>query len=265
MRNHPTVYNELTDVAGTRNSWEYYFQQPRGRSLEDLGPSPVQIDGRIPAGYPRELGDERYRELWQRFVSLQPEVLNRIEETIENFGINDATLGVHFRGQEMRTAVGHKFPPTLKQMKDAITVVLDQSNFNEILLVTEAEQYVSYMKRAFGSRVRPSPTFRLRHKNSYKIKKPPRKNHRFQLGFEALQDAYLLAASGGLIRGHSGLSEAALLISKEPFKLHVKISQGRNSFRPWVSPWIWYLKAAIPSSLGGFRQITARQVDSFKM
>ena len=37
MENHASVYQEDAPVRGTRNVWEYYFQQPAGRSLANLG------------------------------------------------------------------------------------------------------------------------------------------------------------------------------------------------------------------------------------
>lgn len=256
MRNHPSVYSEKTPVNGTKNVWEYYFLQPGGRSLDALGPSPWETDGTIPKGYPREIGDDRYRALWQKHIRLDKDIAEGISHTTRSLGISPRTLGVHFRGQEMRTAVGHKFPPTMGQMNDAIRHVFDSGDFDEILLVTEAQQYVTALEKKWGPRLTVSPTFRLWRQNSYRLKRPPRQHHRFQLGLEALQDAHLLAACGGFICGHSGLSEAALLITEQPFSPHIRISQGRNSFRPYLAPWLWYSKVALPGALGGFRKWT---------
>lgn len=256
MENHPSVYQEQAPVNGTRNMWEYYFQQPKGRSLANIGHSPVENDGTIPSGYPRELGDETYRALWRKYAKLQPHIEQKIAATVANLEVSRTTLGVHFRGQEMRTAVGHKFPPTLGQMNSAITHVLETGDFDRILVVTEAEQYVSALKRRWGPRIVTSPTFRLWRRNSYKLRRSPRPAHRYNLGFEALQDAHLLAACGGYIRGHSGLSEAALLISDQGFAPHIKFSQGRNSFRPYLAPFLWYSKVLLPGSLGGFKKWT---------
>lgn len=256
MENHPTVYREAEPINDTKNFWEYYFEQPGGRTIKDLGDKPFVTDGTIPKGYPREIGHETYRELWQKHARLKNHISERITSTIEGLSISHTTLGVHFRGQEMRTAIGHKFPPTLSQMNDAIAYVLENFNFDEILLVTEAQQYVDALSKKWGNRVVSTPTFRLRHRNSYRLKRTPRPRHRFELGFEALQDAHLLAACGGFICGHSGLSEAALLITERPFHPHIRISQGRNSFRPYVAPWMWYAKALAPPSLGGFKRWT---------
>jgi hypothetical protein len=254
MENHPSVYQEGLPVRGTKNVWEYYFEQPAGRSLAQLGKSPFVTDGTIPKGYPREIGHETYRALWQRHARLNNHAAEHIHNATVDLGISSRTLGVHFRGQEMRTALGHKFPPTLGQMNEAIRHVMDNYDFDEILLVTEAQQYVDALRKRWGSRLYPSPTFRLWRQNSYRLRTEPRKWHRYRLGMEALQDAHLLAACGGYIRGHSGLSEAALLISKEPFVPHIRISQGRNSFRPYLAPWLWYAKATLPGALGGFKK-----------
>jgi hypothetical protein len=254
MEKHTSVYNEDQPVHGTKNMWEYYFKQPAGRSLAELGPSPARNNGTIPSGYPRELGDDAYRALWQKYAKLQPHIEDGIKDTIKGLGISQTTLGVHFRGQEMRTAIGHKFPPTLGQMNTAIAHVLETSDFEKILLVTEAEQYVSSLRRKWGSRLIVSPTFRLWRRNSYTQKRPPRPEHRFNLGREALQDAHLLAACGGYIRGHSGLSEAALLITEHAFTPHIKFSQGRNSFRPYLAPFLWYSKVLLPGAMGGFQR-----------
>ena len=254
MQNFSSVYQERHPVRGTRNVWEYYFAQPAERGLPELERNAYVIDGTIPPGYPREIGHRTYRNLWRKHVRIHGDIAERISCTAEELELSSATLGVHFRGQEMRTALGHKFPPTLTQMNDAIRHTLEHANFDKVLLVTEAQQYVDYFRKKWGKRILASPTFRLSHRNSYRLEPPPRENHRFQLGFEALQDAHLLARCGGFIRGHSGLSEAALLISEDTFEPHIRISQGRNSFRPYVAPWKWYLKALTPASLGGFRK-----------
>lgn len=254
MQNFPSVYLERRPVGGTANFWEYYFAQPANRRLAEVEETALITDGTIPPGYPREIGHKTYRELWQKYIRIHDHISDRINRTKEQLEISRGTLGVHFRGQEMRTALGHKFPPTLRQMNAAIFHTLEHSNFEKILLVSEAQQYVDYFKKKWGNRVVASPTFRLRHRNSYRITPAPRENHRFELGFEALQDAHLLASCGGFIRGHSGLSEAALLIAPSAFEPHILISQGRNSFRPYVAPWKWYLKALTPESLGGFKK-----------
>jgi len=156
----------------------------------------------------------------------------------------------------MRTAKGHRYPPTLRQMRDAITWSLENAEFDEIFLVTEAQQYVRYFVKHFGPRVIPSPSFRLSHRNSYTLRRTPRKNHNYLLGLETLRDAVVLSRCGGLVCGRSNLSEAAIMLAENELAPMVRISQGRNSFRPYVAPIKWYVKAFLPGNIGGFSRWT---------
>jgi len=47
----------------------------------------------------------------KKHVKLQPHIEEGIQDTIKELGVSHNTLGVHFRGQEMRTALGQQIPP----------------------------------------------------------------------------------------------------------------------------------------------------------
>jgi len=253
LENHDSVYREEEPVLGTRNVWEYYFEQPAGRGTSDIGDSPHITDGTWPQGYPYDLsGSPVYREMWDKYVRLNATTRKFVESSSEVLGVSSRSLAVHYRGQEMRTTLGHRYPPTLAQTNDAIRWALDHHDFDEIFLVTEAQQYVDAFIKTWGNRVNPSPSFRLKHRNSYTVTPAPRKRHRYLLGLEALRDAVLMGQSGGLICGRSNLSEAAIMLGGDSLTPLVRISQGRNSFRPYIAPVKWYLKAALPPALGGF-------------
>ena len=38
LETHPSIYQEDEALMGTRNAWEYYFDQPAGRALQDVEP-----------------------------------------------------------------------------------------------------------------------------------------------------------------------------------------------------------------------------------
>lgn len=248
-----SVYQETDPVEGTRNVWEYYFLQPAGRGLSEIGENPVTNDGTWPKGYGYDLsGSPIYKEMWDRYVTLNEQTRHAIEQSQSALDLSRKTLAVHYRGQEMRTAKGHHYPPTIGQMHAAISWALDNNDVDDIFLVTEAQQYVDAFSRRWGKRIRPSPSFRLRHRNSYTISPPPRALHKYLLGLEALRDAHLMAACGGLVCGRSNLSEAAIMLSDNALAPLIRISQGRNSFRPYVAPFKWYVKRAMPPLLGGF-------------
>lgn len=253
LENHSSVYQEDQPVHGTRNVWEYYFLTPAGRRVADIGSDAVTTDGTWPKGYPYDLSHSRiYREMWDSFVRLNPQTDAFVQQSRDELGISERTLAVHYRGQEMRTAKGHRFPPTLTQAHTAVEWALENHDLDQIFLVTEAEQYVDAFRKRWGARLRVSPSFRLRHRNSYTVTPPPRPQHKYLLGLEALRDALLMSESGGLVCGRSNLSEAAIMLSHEGHRPLIRISQGRNSFRPYLAPFTWYVKAALPPAFGGF-------------
>ena len=249
----PSVYQEADPVGGTRNVWEYYFLQPAGRGVSEIGDNPVTNDGTWPKGYSYDLsGSPIYKEMWDRYVRLNESTRREIAQAQAELGVSRRTLAVHYRGQEMRTAKGHHYPPTLRQMNAAMSWALDNHDVDDILLVTEAQQYVDIFRRRWGKRLKPSPSFRLRHRNSYTVSPPPRPLHKYMLGLEALRDAHLMAQCGGLVCGRSNLSEAAIMLSNNRLSPLIRISQGRNSFRPYIAPFKWYARRVLPEFLGGF-------------
>ena len=252
--NYRTIYNESHPVGGQTNMWEYYFDQPAGRNIEDVEPNAFVCDGRIPKRYRGDLVNPFFGDQWHSKVKMKQHIKGRIRNTIDCLGLSSRTLGVHLRGQEARRAKGHMFPATMRQFNDAIEFAVDQGDFTSMLLVSEAQQYIDFVLRKWSDRIdiRISPTFRLRYRDSYRLHRPPRANHMFELGFEALQDAHLLAECGGIIRGHSGISDAASMLKSQSFEPFIKISQGQNSLRPYISPWLWYVKATVPPIVGGF-------------
>lgn len=250
-----SVYQEIEPINGTRNVWEYYFDQPGPRSLSEVEETALTNDGAWPKGYPYDLsGSPVYHEMWNKYVVLNSVTAEFISRSRKDTGISPKSLAVHFRGQEMRTAKGHRYPPTINQVHKAIEWSLENYDFDEIFLVTEAQQYVDAFSKKWGKRINPSPSFRLRHKNSYTLSPPPRSRHRYLLGLEALRDAVLMGECAGLICGRSNLSEAAIMLAAGAHQPLVKISQGRNSFRPYISPLKWYFKASLPGILGGFKK-----------
>lgn len=249
----PTPYQEVEPVHGTRNVWEYYFEQVSKSSRHDALAGATVISGSgFPKGYSDSLLSPVYRDMWKKYLVLNEKSKANIRKTFQEVEPDFRTLGVHFRGQEQRTASRHPLPPTLRQMRKAIENALNVGDFERILLVTEAQQYVDYFAKSFGKRVISSPTFRMRFTNVYTLKKSPRALHRYRLGLETLADAVALGSCGGLISCNSNLSEASALIGGSNHTTSLVLNNGFNVASPVTKKLNWYFKASLPSALGGF-------------
>ena len=254
LETHPTIYQESEPVNGTRNVWEYYFEPVSSVSQEvAFEHNTHQPGGEYPRGLPYSMLDSPlFIDMWRKYVKFSDLTNKSLESMGSATSVGPTTLGIHFRGQEMRTEAGHPLPPTMRQMLAAAKNTLEHQNFDHIFLATEAEQYVSAFRRAFGSRLQVSPTFRLRNRNAYTVRKVPRNLHRYNLGLEALNEAVTLSKCGGFIGCDSNLSDAAAMLGTERHNFSAVISNGPNYRISLARHLNWRVRAIAPARLGGF-------------
>ena len=135
------------------------------------------------------------------------------------------TLGVHIRGQEMKTAAGHPVPPTVEQMLERAESLLQRYPITTIFVVSEEQSYVDAFQRRFGDKVLATKAFRTYETNAYTLPESPRPLHMYNLGLELLVDtlllsrcAYLLAGGYGGLAFGSGVSMMAQLLNDNTYK-----------------------------------------------
>lgn len=253
FENYPTIYNERNPVNGTSNSWEYYFEPVSHIGVAEAYNSKTAVlssEGH-PANTVQSLSEDRTLLIeYMQFVRLRRETRDFVESSAQSLKISPSTLGIHFRGGEMRRARNHPYPPTLDQMIATVRAVMDGGFFSRILVVTEQEEYLRRLEREFGQTVIFTDSFRGRRRNPYKLS--PRSNHRYLLGLEVLRDAYLLARCGGLISGSSNVTEMAKLLNNSQYLVDIDIRNGDNFRDPVRSYVSWYIRAALHRRWGGF-------------
>jgi hypothetical protein len=254
LETHPTPYQQENPIRGSRNVWDYYFQPVSNISREEAFSNNVHNPG---GEYPPEVPYSMvkspiFRLMWDKYVRINTSAAREIKALGTVSSAGPKLLGVHFRGQEMRTAAGHPLPPTIKQMVGASKQILDSEEFDNIFLVTEASQYIAPFRRAFGPRLTVSPTFRMHFRNSYAVQKEPRANHRYWLGLETLNDALTLAQCGGVLGSYSNLTDAGEVLGGTHQRFVGRIYNGKNVRPKGFRHLNWYLKAGSPSRLGGF-------------
>jgi hypothetical protein len=82
-------------------------------------------------------------------------------------------LGVHLRGQEMKTAAYYTTPPTMEQMLAKTRMLLATYPIDMIFLVTEEQAYLNAYKAAFNGKVVHTVAFRAYDTNAYHMRPVP--------------------------------------------------------------------------------------------
>lgn len=253
FQNYPTFYNESEPIHGTMNAWEYYFAPVSSLSLSDAYDYPVLYlsSGKHPSDTVQSVSkDPDLLTYYEKYVKLNQPTSDYVASSMVDVGVSDRTLGVHFRGGEMRRAPFHPYPPTKRQMLGEISRAFETGLFENVLLVTEQKDYLDFFSKHLGSRLLVTDSFRAYRRNPYRIN--PRRNHRYLLGLEILRDVHLLSRCGGILSGNSNVSEMARLLNRGQYHLDSQIRNGHNSGRRVWSRVSWYLRAIAPSGAGGF-------------
>lgn len=262
MQNFPNFYNETNmsllpeSVTDEMNSWEYYFSAVSEYKLEDIYESKrvVITDGEWPANMTMSITfDSDLPYIFSKYVKINQDISDRVNTFSERYFKQHKVLGVQFRGQEMRTAVGHSFPPSEKQMLRKAHKMIDEHGFDKIFLVTEEQSYLDIFKREFGDMVCYTDSYRTYTKNAYKIY--PRDSHRYLLGRDVLIDSLLLSKLDGLLCGDSNVSEFARFVRGGDMPVFYQFFNGVNSLNPLIARYLWFIKKHLPRSWGGFSDI----------
>lgn len=253
FENFKTTYSEKAEINGTSNMWNYYFEPINNLPLSDIYSNGNLIfsDGNHPTGAVMSVSqDKSLREIYNKYVIPNSATLHALAKAKQLVIVDDFTLGIHFRGQEMRRTPGHPFPPTLSQVFAQVDQMFENQLFKRIFLVTEGAEYEKAFKEKYGSLIQTLPHFRRYRKNAYSIS--PRMNHRFLLGQEILVDTLLLAECNSLISGSSNVSEMAILLNANRYEVNCQIRNGTNSQSIFLAPFLWQMKSRIPTQFGGF-------------
>ena len=251
FENFKNVYNESHAINGTFNSWEYYFEPLNHFTLKDVYRSKNVIfsDNGYPSGYDFSITTEKHLlKIFHKYIKYKP-ILTTAIEAYSRF-LDEPVLGVHFRGQEMRTAPGHWFPPSKKQMAAVIDKVLEKYHYPKIFVVSEDAGLLEFLKKRYPNKIISCDHYRTVHKNAYK--EYPRQNHFYLLGLEVMVDMMLLSKCNSIIGCTSNVVTFARFLNNGMFESEIQINNGPNSrYRP-IAKVLWYLKNLLPARWGGF-------------
>ena len=248
--NFRTIYNEPEPVNGTRNAWEYYFRQISPYTLDEVYSSRNVLfaeGNTYPSLFCRN--NREYREFLDKKIQLQDWI---VDEFLKYKKLLDDSfvLGIHFRGKEMNTTVGHPFAPTVKQMLAQTDFILKQYPVNKIFFSSEEKDYLDLFVKRYGDKLIYLPAFRVSKINAYNIN--PRPFHRYLLGKEALLDSLMLGSCDILLCGRSGITYNAVRSSRRLRKVYT-IHNGFNSKNILIAKYLYRLKRCLPQKLGGLK------------
>lgn len=262
FENFKTFYNTTNPIEGTKNSWEYYFEQPAGYSLEEVYQSKNVLfcDGKFPHQVGSKFSSEEVTKYFNKYFNLKPHIKEIIAPYKKLFD-GKRVLGVHFRGKDLNIFPGHPFGATEEQMFRYTDEIIKKYDIDKIFLATDEEKYLKAYIERYSDKVFYADIFRTEKINEFNIN--PRENHRYLLGAEVILDAVLLSFCNGLLRGPSGVACTAQHLNHD-FEFVYKIYNGKNSNNRYKARFLFEIKKHLPKKLGGLLdqvEITVKDKD----
>lgn len=226
MQNTSNTYLEPEQV-GKMNAWDFYFKQPMGYELEDIAASKniILSNGLITKKntYPdiRIVDDEKlllkWREVFGKYFNINDVLLEEFRvEKQKLFGEN-RVLGVLARGTDYINLKpkNHPIQPTIRQVMEMTTEVMDRYQCEYIFLATEDQNIYDSMKTRFNDRLITAETQRYTVFGNQNINDmcSNRKDDKYLKGREYLLSVWLLSQCNCLVAGKVGGTYGALLMS----------------------------------------------------
>ncbi len=216
------AYEEDSKVNDSKIVFEYYFNRVSNITVQDslnsqnvIIPTELNYD-MVLRKYDSEwfnLSNDYIEEIgriYRKYIHLNEYTKNKINQDIKSLLNNKKTLAIHFRGSDYRLNTdGHPMSLEIEDYFKYIDYALKQYSYEQIFLATDDSNAVLQIKNKYNNVVCYNDTMRTDGDVSVAFLKNERENHKFQLGYEVLRDAYTLADCDALIAGYSQVSVCA--------------------------------------------------------
>ena len=199
------------------NSWEYFFEQPCGKNLEDLkeGSRIILSSRKCPVDYFPSMHDfltsgDRYLEYFD-IIKLNKETKLFCEETYEKLikphvGNDNEILGILCRGTDYTKLrpVRHYIQPEPQQVIDKAKELLEKYHYKKIWLATEDAEIYKLFKQEFKDVLIDNPSYMYSDVESdifLTQNKVDREDHFYKVCRDYLVSLYILSKCKYFIGG----------------------------------------------------------------
>ena len=256
LENFYNRYNEKNAVFGTKNSWLYYFEPVSKYTLSEVYQSQnvLVTNGFFSKNMKKNYhSDKNLIRIFKKYIKIKKKFFKSANYFEKKNFLNKKVLGVHLRGTDRKTTTNHPFPPTIAQMYQLVDCAISKYKFNKIFLITDQEKYLKLFQIKYGNLLCfRKETFRSNQSKIFDLK--VRKNHRYEIGRDNIEEMLILSKLKYLICTTSNLSQVSCLISKNNINYMEVEVNGWNSNNLLIAQIKFYLRESLPYFLGGFKK-----------
>lgn len=191
------------DPALGPNWWEYYFKPIRLGQLDAPLPRSTRSQAHKMARLGRRLTPERAYELISRYIQLQGDIQEEIDQFAKKEFANCHVIGIHYRGTDKVTS-GEAVKVNYDAVADEIKRHLAEKGLADfkIFIATDETPFIDYLSALFPGKI----VYTQAQRSSDNLPVHMKAQKPYKVGREAIVDALLLSKTAYLIRTKSNLS-----------------------------------------------------------
>lgn len=230
MQNYYNTYITQENIGKT-NSWEYYFKQPCGYSMDDISHSKNIILSSLDfsaARNPDPLSVDKFKswqEYAQQYLAFSDEAESEIDDKEQELFSGKRVLGVLCRGTDYTSTKPKEHPiqPQVSDMILKVTEVMQQQNCEAVYLATEDETIYEDFRNRLGDKLVALQTKRFKDTGTANINElsdkiidtlsdPAKEKH--DKGMDYAVTIGLLSRCNCLVAGQTSGTTGAMLLSR---------------------------------------------------
>ena len=211
--NDQKIFFDLRDSAYSTtggNHWDLFFIQ------DPISPGERTVWGRggNHYGYSFDFDDIQERKIAKKIIDkhliLRPQIQEPLDEFYEKNMKDKKILGIHKRGTDIHI---HHHPASLDSFFERVDQVVNQ--YDGIYLSTDEKFVVDQFKSRYDKILNASYQTLSDQPQMPNFKTHQGRSQGFEVGKDAILDAYLLSKTDFLIKGNSNLSNFSLLLNPD--------------------------------------------------
>lgn len=222
------LYSESEEINGSKNAFEYYFEQPMNVTKSELNARFFVSIAKPEQGavVEREFRKDAYglnieyldilTDMYRKYIHLNPTTAAAISKDLNKLFKGTKILGVHFRGTDYK--VGYQYHPVAVQIEQTIAAAneeFDKGGYQMIFLATDEVGAIERFNSEFSDNlIYFEDVYRGTGNESVAFSKAGREHHHYRLGYEVLRDMFALSYCDGLVAGLSQVVNCARIAKK---------------------------------------------------
>lgn len=228
------LYSEKRRIRGTKNTFEYYFEQPcnvnypifpwNTNVIKSNRYNSDEIEIRYNKKQFSYIIEESYIDkmayIYHKYITLSDYTEKYIRHFVRIKLNHKKTLGVHIRGTDFNKSFNnHPVPVTVEEYVEKIQAGITKYGYEQVFVATDDKRCLEKIRGKFKvPLVYYDDVVRSENDKSVAFSKNDRKNHRYLLGLEVLRDAYTLVACSGFVGCLSQIDICVQIIKKSKGK-----------------------------------------------